>query len=310
MANVLLLPGALPHDQATLRALTEGLPPHPALAAKLRGASVAKLEGSWSDAERAAGSCTGDLPGGLLLHAATVNTFTNTAATLAVASPLSAALGLTDLTPLDPGTLQLTDAEARALCDTCSEHLRAEDIDLTFVDAHRWLISCNHPVNVLTERPDWLIGENLRPNLPRGTDARLVERWMNELQMLLYTHPVNIAREDRGLPPVNVIWLWGFSSTSATGTEATEPYVAITTIADFATALRNGDLTGWQQAWSAHAEAVLDADQIIFGDNHPLLRVTPNKPGIMHSLFARFARPPALAGTLASLREQVAEVRS
>ena len=178
--------------------MTEGLPPHPALAAKLRGASVAKVEGSWSDVERAAGSCTGDLPGGLLLHAATVDTFTNTAATLAVASPLSAALGLTDLTPLDPGTLQLTDAEARALCDTCSEHLRAEDIDLTFVDAHRWLISCNHPVNVLTERPDWLIGENLRPNLPRGTDARLVERWMNELQMLLYTHPVNIAREDRG----------------------------------------------------------------------------------------------------------------
>ena len=61
---------------------------------------------------------------------------------------------------------------------------------------------------------------------------------------------------------------------------------------DFATALRNGDLTGWQQAWSAHAEAILDADQIIFGDNHPLLRVTPNKPGFMYSLFARFARPP------------------
>ena len=32
---------------------------------------------------------------------------------------------------------------------------------------------------------------------------------MNELQMLLFEHPLNIAREARGALPVNGVWLWG-----------------------------------------------------------------------------------------------------
>jgi hypothetical protein len=32
---------------------------------------------------------------------------------------------------------------------------------------------------------------------------------MNELQMLLHDHPVNIAREARGEPAINSLWFWG-----------------------------------------------------------------------------------------------------
>ncbi len=32
---------------------------------------------------------------------------------------------------------------------------------------------------------------------------------MNELQMLLFEHPLNLAREERGAPAVNGVWLWG-----------------------------------------------------------------------------------------------------
>jgi hypothetical protein len=32
---------------------------------------------------------------------------------------------------------------------------------------------------------------------------------LNEIQMLLYTHPVNDEREARGELPVNSVWLWG-----------------------------------------------------------------------------------------------------
>jgi hypothetical protein len=31
----------------------------------------------------------------------------------------------------------------------------------------------------------------------------------NEIQMALHEHPVNEARERRGAPPVNAVWLWG-----------------------------------------------------------------------------------------------------
>ena len=38
------------------------------------------------------------------------------------------------------------------------------------------------------------------------------KRWhsiLNEIQMVLHEHPVNEAREGRGEPPVNSVWLWG-----------------------------------------------------------------------------------------------------
>lgn len=40
--------------------------------------------------------------------------------------------------------------------------------------------------------------------LARGSDALLTE-----IQMALHEHPVNQAREARGEPPVNSVWLWG-----------------------------------------------------------------------------------------------------
>jgi hypothetical protein len=37
----------------------------------------------------------------------------------------------------------------------------------------------------------------------------LLHRWFNEIQMLLHDHPLNAAREDRGEPAVNTLWIWG-----------------------------------------------------------------------------------------------------
>ena len=210
---MLLLPGSLPLDRATLKALCEGLAELWETAALLQGAAVAEYSGSWSDAEREASGDSGDLNDGVAL-AQQATPLDDEAVSVAVATPLHAALGLTDLTPVDPSTLSLSVDESRALCAAADAHMTGDGVRLQFVDAARWLVTCNRAVDVLTERPDWIIGELLRPNLPRGRDARLVERWMNELQMLLHAHPANTAREERRLPPVNLVWLWGFGSRS------------------------------------------------------------------------------------------------
>jgi len=39
--------------------------------------------------------------------------------------------------------------------------------------------------------------------------ARDSDRLLTEIQMSLHAHPVNEAREARGQPPVNSLWLWG-----------------------------------------------------------------------------------------------------
>ena len=50
-----------------------------------------------------------------------------------------------------------------------------------------------------------LAGADVDPNLP----ARGWHPLLTEIQMALYDHPVNTAREARGAPVVNSVWFWG-----------------------------------------------------------------------------------------------------
>lgn len=58
---------------------------------------------------------------------------------------------------------------------------------------------------------DTLMGRHLTRSLldGAGTPAATLRRLQNEMQMLLYTHPVNEARQQRGLAPVNSFWVTG-----------------------------------------------------------------------------------------------------
>lgn len=300
MPGTLLLAGSLPSDVATLKALCVGLPLLTEVAALLSGASSNECVGSWSDAERDALQCVGDLDDGARLalrHPESLSAVPQQR--WAVATPLHAALGLTDLTVVDSAMLSLTEEESRALCAAADVHLREDGVQLHFVDTLRWLVSFERVVDVLIERPEYLIGEALRPNLPRGKDGRVVERWMNELQMLLYTHPVNLAREDRGLPPINVVWLWGFGG----GNSSTSRHLAGASCAEFAfaEALRNGDLPAWQAAWTTLAPHVLAADTIILGDTQPCVRLQRKQPSTLARLVANFKAKATLASALTAL---------
>jgi len=298
--GTLLLPGSLPSDAATLKALCAGLPQLPNVAFLLRDASIVDCTGSWSDAERSTLQCTGDLHDGARLTLQCPESLNDVPQQQwAVATPLHAALGLTDLTVVDSAMLSLSEEDSRALCAAADVHLREDGVRLHFVDTHRWLASSERAIDVLTERPDYLIGEALRPNLPRGKDGRLVERWMNELQMLLYTHPVNIAREDRGLPPINVVWLWGFG-TSDSRLTSSEKDIHCAEFA-FSHSLRNGDLPAWQAAWTTLAPRILAADTIILGDTQPRIRLQRTRPSALSRLFANFKAKPTLATVLDAL---------
>ena len=303
---MLLLPGSLPADRATLKALCLKLDAPANIAAWLRTAFVEPLPGSWSDAERDALELTGDLCAGQKL-AEMLSPANVCANQYAVATPLHAALGLTDLTPIDPALIALSEHESRALCDAADAHLAVDGVRLFFADANTWLVRCATEINVLTERPDWLIDEPLRPNLPRGKDARLVERWMNELQMLLFAHPVNAAREERGSPPINVVWLWGFGNrnfSNEIGVLAAAP-AEIPSHFDHLHALRNGNVSAWQNAWQLHSAEILAADSIILGDSRPRLRLTPRKASTVAKLAAVFRRQPTLADVLTTLQQQL-----
>jgi hypothetical protein len=86
-----------------------------------------------------------------------------------------------------------------------------------------------------TKPPVDLAGANIDPHLPP-------KHWhplLTELQMALYEHPANTARERRGEPVINSVWLWGAGKLPAA---ASGPWQSIS--ADDPVALGLGRLAG------------------------------------------------------------------
>jgi hypothetical protein len=275
--SVLLMPGTLPREAPVREALLADAPDAGAGACArwLAQATVTSLDDlTWTDCERAR----------VARGAADGRT--------GFATPMNFVLALTDLTGTDPDTLVLDVSTSRALCADADTHLAPEGVRCHYEGPGLWRVSLAEPIEVACERPIWLAGEPIRPLLPRGRDARRVERWMNELQMLLHDHPGNRARTARGLPAVNGVWLWGF--------DGLPPAPAVEVVTGFTRALAAGDVAGWQRAWGTIAERLAAADEVILGDARPRLRLTPGRPGLFARLGARWRRPD-LAATLGRL---------
>lgn len=127
----------------------------------------------------------------------------------------------------------------------------------------RWLAHGDVFKNLCSASPDRVRGRNLVPWMPTAAQASSLIRLMSEMQMLLYTHALNDAREARGALPVNAIWLSGTgalnSAPAGTGW-ASAPGTVITALRD---AALQEDWATWASAWQAldalEIKALLDA---------------------------------------------------
>lgn len=108
-----------------------------------------------------------------------------------------------------PASLQLCLEEARRLIDDINLHWQPEGMKIQATYPTRWYLCLPDRPNLHTTPVDQMGGEYLTPQLPRGTDARQLMQRINEVQMLLHSHPVNIARENEGRSTVNGLWPWG-----------------------------------------------------------------------------------------------------
>ena len=147
--------------------------------------------------------------------------------------------------------LQLGDPDARALFD-CALPLFAElGHTLLYGDAQTWFLRAAGWDQLDTSSPDAVLGMNLGDAMPSGDQARAFRRLQNEVQMLWFEHPVNTARGERGLAPVNAIWPWGGGG--AQGTAALSVF----------------GVPGWLQA--AAQQVLSDPGAILAGDADALL---------------------------------------
>jgi hypothetical protein len=131
---------------------------------------------------------------------------------LAWLTPAHWAVGTDQVSLLDPQGLGLDNSEGRLVFDAVRGLFESEGFQLHYESPLRWWASHAALATLPTASLDRVVGRNVDRWLQAGAGApaaRLLRRLQNEVQMLLYTHPLNVDRESRGALVVNSVWLSG-----------------------------------------------------------------------------------------------------
>ena len=163
-------------------------------------------------------------------------------------------VGMDQVLMLDPDSLFLSDEESQLLLQAMQPFFQEDGLHVTWRSALQWHVQGDLLTGLATASLDRVIGQNVKAWLPESVAARPWQRLQSEMQMLLYNHPVNNAREARRQHTVNAFWLHGAGSlTHQLGNAA--PLMASDGPVAVPDGLRHsalrGDALAWQQAWQA-----------------------------------------------------------
>jgi len=103
----------------------------------------------------------------------------------------------------------LSAEEAAVLIAALDAHFATDALTFAAPRPSTWFARTPRNPALTTTPLDVAMGRPIFPHLPGGADGKSWQRWQNEIQMLLFEHPVNAAREARGAAPVIGLWFWG-----------------------------------------------------------------------------------------------------
>ncbi|KAF1043135.1 phosphoglycerate mutase [Xylophilus sp.] len=164
-------------------------------------------------------------------------------------------VGTGQVTLGEPAALQLDEAASRDLLAIVAPFFAEDGIALVYERPTRWLARGEPLRGLPTASPDRVTGRSIDIWQPAVPQTRPLRRLQSEIQMLLYTHAFNEAREAARLPQVNGFWLHGAGALDD-APAGEQPTVAP---ALREAALRE-DWSAWSRAWQAlDAAEVADA---------------------------------------------------
>jgi hypothetical protein len=162
-------------------------------------------------------------------------------------------LGQAQITLDPPQALALNETESRALLRAMQPYFEEDGITLVYDTPARWLAHGEVFRTLVSASPERVVGRgDIKPWMPAAPTLR---RLQNEMQMLLYTHPVNEARAERGAYPVNSFWVSGSGALATPISETTLPLMPL----QLMEAALQQDWHAWGQAWKT-LDATVCAD--------------------------------------------------
>lgn len=160
-------------------------------------------------------------------------------------TPVHWHVGREQVTLADPVLLALAEDESRALFESMRELFESEGFALAYGAPLRWYAAHESLVELPCASLDRATGRTIDLWMPPQTQARLVRRLQNEVQMLWHAHPVNEAREAAGRLVVNSFWLSGCGRFQSADTDA------VTIDERLRAPLLAEDWAAWAEAWRA-----------------------------------------------------------
>ena len=230
-----LAPLQLPNLEKLLRRLplvntdtgsaTSLTPPHERALAQLQGLTAADGHIAWAAQEAA------------------LSGRPSNAQAWAWITPVHWDVGADHITMADSKRLGLEETQSRELLSAMRPFFEEDGITLEYATPQRWLAHGEVFADLASASLDRVAGGEISLWMPKAAPLR---RLQNEMQMLLYTHPLNDARTARGLATVNSFWVSGTGQLPG----GAPPRPANLVVADsLRTAALNSDWPQWAQSW-------------------------------------------------------------
>jgi hypothetical protein len=148
------------------------------------------------------------------------------------------------VTMIDPSALALDADESRALFDAVRPLFESEGFITSWGAPLRWYAAHASLSGLACASLDRVIGRSIDTWLPKTEQGRLLRRLQSEVQLTLYSHPINEAREARDALTVNSFWISGCGAIRA-------PARPVDQLDTLRVPLLSADWTAWADAWRA-----------------------------------------------------------
>lgn len=219
-------------------------------------------------------------------------------------TPVHWDVGADHITMADPQRLDLQETQSRELLSAMRPFFEEDGITLEYATPQRWLAHGDVFAGLASASLDRVAGGEISLWM---LNAPTLRRLQNEMQMLLYTHPINDARSARGLATVNSFWVSGTGKLPA----ASIPKPAGVVVADsLRTAALSGDWAQWAQTWvrldQHECRVLLESSaagkevQLTLCGARNAMRFKTAQDGFLNRIRRRFTHP-----TLQAIQEQL-----
>lgn len=144
--------------------------------------------------------------------------------------------------------------EAAQMCAALNAHFAGQGMEFFAPHPRRWYLRLDAQPDIRTVPMSQVAGNDVRGLLPEGAEGARWQQLFNEMQMLLFSHPLNAVREERGVLPVNCLWLWGNGAAEILAPCCHAGVSSDDELAGMFASAAGAPYVEWQEAWHADTE--------------------------------------------------------